>query len=213
MYENHQPLIGEWARKSPENFASVATFVVCTIRTPLERAILEYRAYRDHGDVAGLWSWKLAAVQEMEAHAAERLAKLQSLRLGRPGDRDAMLAYVASWTGFSFVKGGFLLQLTFGLSGCIDSHNEARLGVSMRREGLAHGALKPRTRARKAKRYHALVDAAGGTERLWNDWCNAIAEKRPDVWADGFEVSRYHALSVLPAGEIDAGHYGTDIPF
>ena len=212
MFQNHQPEIGAWARRHPQNFAATGAFVICTIRVPLERAILEYRAYRDHGDVAGLWGWKLAAVQELEANAAERLARLESLRLGRAEDRNAMLAEVASWTGFGFVKGGFLLQLAFGMSGCIDSQNERRLGVDMRAEGFAHGPRTARKRHQKARRYHKLVDNAGGTEKLWDDWCRHIAEARPDVWSDAYEVSRHHALSVLPPGELNNGFVGEDIP-
>lgn len=211
MFENHQPIIAEWSKRNPQNFAHLATFVICTIRTPLERAILEYRNYRDHGDVSGLWGWKLEAVQEMEAHAAERLDKLEKLRLGRSADRDAMLSEVTRWTGLAFVKGGFLLQLAFGLSGCIDIHNERRLGVDLRRDGFLSVPQKPCGRTKRARGYHALVDAAGGTEALWDDWCRGIAEARPDIWTDAFEVSRNHALAVLPAGE-GSGFVGSDIP-
>jgi len=211
MFENHQPIIAEWSRRNPQNFACLGTFVICTIRTPLERAILEYRNYRDHGDVSGLWSWKLEAVQELENHAAARLDKLERLRMGRRADRDAMLAEVTRWTGFAYVKGGFLLQLAYGLSGCIDAHNERRLGVDMRRDGYLSIPKAPHGRTKRARAYHGLVDAAGGTDQLWDDWCRGIAEARPDIWSDAFEVSRNHALAVLPAGEAD-GFVGTDIP-
>lgn len=213
MFSNHQPVIGEWARSDPRNFALTAAFVVCTIRVPLERAIIEYQAYRDHGDVAALWGWKLEAVQDMEENAAARLHALERSRMGRSGDADAMLSRIVSWTGLAFAKGGFLLQLAYGISGCIDSHNEKRLGVDLRGEGLTSSPKRAPTRTRKAKQYNALVRDAGGTERLWDDWCNSIAERRRDVWRDGFEVSRHHALAVMPAGELDSGHTGSDIPF
>lgn len=213
MFSNHQPIISEWARADARNFALTATFVICTIRVPLERAINHYRAYRDHGDVAGLWGWKLEAVQAMEANASERLHRLDRSHLRRPGDADAMLARVVSWLGVGYAKGGFLLQLTHGLSGCIDSHNERRLGVDMRAEGLTSSPKTAPVRTRKAKRYNALVDAAGGTEKLWDDWCNGIAKTRPEIWTDGFEVSRHHALAILPPGELDTSYVGDDIPF
>jgi hypothetical protein len=213
MFANHQPIIGEWARAEPRNFALTATFVICTIRVPLERAIMEYHAYRDHGDVAALWGWKLQAVRDMEENATQRLTALHKRHLGRPGDDDAMLALIVSWLGVSYAKGGFLLQLTHGLSGCIDSHNERRLGVNLRAEGLTASPKRPPTRTRKARRYNHLVRSAGGTEKLWDDWCNGIAANRPDVWSDGFEVSRNHALAVLPSGELDTSHVGSDIPF
>jgi len=213
MFYNHQPAVGEWARQDPANFAAVGAFVICTIKTPLERAILDYRAYQDHGDHAALWGWKLSAVQELEDHAAERLAQLEALQLGRPGDRDAMLGVVLSWTGFSYVKGGFLLQLAYGMSGCIDSHNEKRLGMNMRQAGFAHGPKTPKHKQRMVRRYHALVDQMGGSEVLWDDWCEFIARKRPDIWRDAFEVSRNHALGILPAGQLGDGYVGSDIPF
>jgi len=213
MFTNHQPYIGEWARGDAANFAAVGTFVICTIRTPLERAILDYRAYRDHGDVSALWGWKLSAVQELEDHAALRLERLEALRMGRSEDRNAMLGEIVGWSGFSYVKGGFLLQLAYGMSGCIDSHNEKRLGMNMRKAGFGHGPKTPKHKQRMVRRYHELVDHMGGTEVLWDDWCRSIANKRPDAWADAFEVSRHHALGVLPPGELEGGHVGADIPF
>lgn len=221
MFVNHQPFISSWARQSPENFAKVCKFVIFTIRVPLERALIQFNAYENHGDISGLWGWKLQAVQEIEDHATERLARLESLRLGRPADRDAMLMEICKWTGFSVVKGGFVLQLVYGMSGCIDSRNEARLGVDLRSEGLAHIAVtRPKALGRKVRRYHQLIDAAGGTERLWDEWCETIAESRPDVWKDAFEVSYHHALAIKPVTPTrpqiprpSQGEPDTDIPF
>ena len=213
MFRNHQPIIGDWAQNNPRALALVGAFVIFTIKTPLERAIVDYHAYRDHGDTSALWSWKLEAVQEFERNAAQRHTALCERRLGRPGDRDALLATVALWRGFSFVKGGFLLQLVFGVSGCIDTHHERRLGVSIRHLGLSAPGRTAPTRTRKARAYHRLVDHAGGTEQLWNDWCRYVARERGSVWTDAHEVSRHHALSLLPPGEIGSGYVNGDIPF
>jgi hypothetical protein len=206
VFNNHQPLIGSWARQSPRNFANVGLFVQLTIRVPLIRAVEDVKRYQE-GDWSPLFAFKLDAVKAFEREAEARLYALEK----DIGDRDAQLLTAASWLGFGPVKGGFLLQLVYGVSGCLDSHNIRRLGINPRMFD-AHRFKKGRlrTRIRMVKEYHQIVDAAGGTQELWDDWCDAIAESNRHTWNDGTEVSKAHALACINDGSLDTGE---PIPF
>lgn len=114
--------------------------------------------------------------------------------MDQQGDADYMLAYLTHCHGLGLAKAGFLLQLTFGLSGCIDTHNARRYGVDMaaRTFRIEDRPTKPATRLAKAKRYNALVETMGGTESLWDTWCEYVAANQADFYNDADHVSRLH---------------------
>lgn len=189
MFRDHQPIAARHA-SDPQGFLEAGAFVLCTIRVPLERAVTDFQAWRDHGDHAPFWGWKAEALADLERHAGERKRRLDALY----PDRDAMLAEVCQWRGFAPAKGGFLLQIVYGLSGCLDAHNLRRFGYgerAFRTDGKGYAGIW-----RTVRQYHAAVDQAGGCEALWDSWCEGIAALRPDTWIDGEQVSRYHALAI-----------------
>ena len=201
MYCNHQPLIRHHVQdRGPDGLVEVAAFVLFTIRVPLERAVEDFQEWKRDGSVHQLWGRKLDALQEFQRHAEERKATLDRLY----PDRDAMLVEVCRWTGFAPAKGGFLLQLVYGVSGCLDSHNLKAHGYSGK-EFRIDGIKSPLTLQRKVQAYHNAVDLAGGTEALWNSWCMLVYGLRPEVWADAHEVSAAHAYAVTGEDQ--------DIPF
>lgn len=92
--------------------------------------------------------------------------------------------------GIGVVKGGFILQCAFGVSGCIDSVNVKRLGINPNLV-RSRKKLSPEAQTRRVRGYLALIERCGGTARLWDDWCVAIAER--DARFQGAEdVSRRH---------------------
>jgi hypothetical protein len=189
MFRDHQPICARHASE-PQGFLEAGAFVLCTIRVPLERAIIDFQDWKLHGSERAFWGWKRHALGQFQANAAERKRRLDALY----PDRDAMLAEVCRWRGFGPAKGGFLLQIVYGLSGCLDSHNLAAHGLGEREfriDGKGERGI-----ARVVERYHKAVDKAGGCEALWDTWCEGIAALRPDTWSSGDQVSRYHAIAI-----------------
>jgi hypothetical protein len=189
MFREHQPICARHASDA-QGFLEAGAFVLCTIRVPLERAIIDFQDWKLNGSERAFWSWKRKALGDLEANAEERKARLDALY----PDRDAMLAEVCSWHGFAPAKGGFLLQIVYGLSGCLDSHNLAAHGYG-EREFRTYG-LGDRGLWNVVRRYHKAIDVCGGTEALWDTWCEGVAALRPDTWSSGDQVSRYHAIAI-----------------
>lgn len=184
MFANHQPLIGAYARQSPEAFADVGLFVLLSIR---ERFPTVRRMFREvkSGNHAALYGWKSEAYAMHVREAPERLARLEDLVTfhNRPRGcvnalrvtENHLLAETASWYGFGLVKGGFFLQLVYGLSGCIDVRNADSFGIPDKDIGLAKPRLW-RTQYRKVNKYNGLCRSLGGTASLWDFWCRGYAE-------------------------------------
>jgi len=208
MFSTHQPPIMAFARENADHMAAVGAFVIHTARVPLARAVTDFQKWWSNGDTSALWDWKHEAVREMWRDRQARFERLEMLQ----HDRDAMLHEVAHWTGFGLEKGGFLLQLAYGMSGCLDTHNKRRLSIPERKFDAWRftRARTMATRMRLVSEYHETVDACGGTAVLWDEWCVFIFERSPNEWRDSDQVSAWHALAfdVEPADGQD-----DDVPF
>jgi hypothetical protein len=96
------------------------------------------------------------------------------------------------------VKGGFVVQLCFGLSGCIDTHNLNMACIKPSRVSAARfkKAKSWRTKDNIAREYQEYIQEFGGTETLWDSWCDYVAKQRPKRFASGFEVSQLHCDAI-----------------
>lgn len=194
MFDNHQPIISRWARAEPENMRDVIRFVLLTIRYPLLLAAEDMAK----GDTRGLYGSKYEGWYWLEEHYHEVYNVLEALHVGFPDPADSeafMLEYLACVVpGLGLVKAGFVLQLAYGVAGCLDSHNLKRFGLSP--WPFAHvGRLK--TQAARLKRCRKYLDTCkrfGGARELWDTWCQYVAD-RDWRYTDAMDVSRYHLVA------------------
>jgi hypothetical protein len=186
MFADHQPQIAAFARRSPENFRRVACFAICTIRMPLHRAVLDTPYAVNGTPCDSIFGNKRDALVWLNTHGADLWEELEYF-YERGASDDAMLRLMLTVPGIGLAKGGFILQMCYGMSGCIDTHNLTRLGIPERRYRSGHKAVD---RGRIAD-YHDVVKGAGGTARLWDDWCTYLAERDANYPSADY-VSRLH---------------------
>ncbi len=202
MFDTHQKTIGEFARANPENMFRVITFVHATVQQSLNTVPAIMRDTKQRGAASiHLWGWKRGAYEYFDANKADVYRQAMALYDGHANPDTAaheLLKYFAGLPGLGLVKGGFVLQLCFGLSGCIDRHNLARFNIAEAQfaAGRFKGAKTNATRNRLVSNYHDTVARCGGTAALWNDWCNYVAAKVPSIWPDGEAVSAIHVSAI-----------------
>ena len=98
---------------------------------------------------------------------------------------------VSSIPGIGIVKAGFVLQLCIGKVGCLDTHN-------LRMFGFGDSAFKfsktttRNTALAKARLYIETCEKLGGSEFLWDNWCEFIASKYPKHFTSADQVSQMH---------------------
>lgn len=194
MYKRDQSLISKYARQSPDNMARTMHFVILTIQQQLTVAVNETLDLSEHN--VSLWGFKRKAYYEILERKHELYEELEALH--SIGDVDNMLALLTTVHGLGLVKAGFVLQLIYGVSACLDSHNLERLGINPNKVKL--GNVKYSTRLRRAKEYHALCEriAPKGinyTEWYWNTWCKFVATTQPSTYDDANHVSKLHVLA------------------
>ena len=204
MYRDHATAIQAYAQSSATALEHVIQFVIITARVPLHRVPADLESARA-GDQSVLFSWKGEAFNYAHLNRDEIYWHCMDILTGDDCKRDRadnMLSYLADLPGLGLAKGGFVAQLAFGLSGCMDTHNIKRFGLGARAVEYAARNRKrkacPKFRRRVVAWYNALVYRQGGTERLWDGWCEYVAREQSNIYVDAEHVSRLHceALSL-----------------
>ena len=203
MFATHQKPIGQFARDNAEGMTQVIQFVLLTIQNTLELVPEQMNDVNELGaESAYLWG---DAKRNGWAYLDEHSERIHSEALAiYNGYHDPevqakeLLRYFAELPGLGLVKAGFVVQLCFGLSGCLDTHNINRFGLSANtfKASRFKAAKTIRTKNKILDLYCDLVEKCGGTEALWNGWCDYVAAKRPKSYASGFEVSQLHCDAI-----------------
>lgn len=197
MYNRDQSLIGAYARKSPENMHRVYAFVIATIQQPLDMVKEILEDVDKEGEASRfLWGWKADAWRFSRDCAEEVYASSMTLWDFASSDAEAeelLLGYFAGLPGLGLVKGGFMAQLCYGVSGCLDRHHVALNGLDERtfRASRYKSARTSRTRVEIVQTYSQTVAVCGGGPALWDTWCEHVSGLT-NTFNNADEVSAYH---------------------
>lgn len=206
MFANHQPVISAYARENPENFANVLKFVILTIRArlfniPADMDTLERPETPDA--LAGvLYGFKADSIAQIEREAESLHWQAESIVYHAESERETAANLLNLFTGvhgFGLAKAGFAAQLIYGVSACIDSHNLARFNIaaSAIKSSTFKNAKAHKTRDKWIQRYCDIVKKCGGTESLWDSWCEYVYA-RPDTVGAKIGVA-YHSAEHVSA--------------
>lgn len=202
MFDTHQKEIGQYAQASADNMARVITFAHATVQQSLNTVSEAMESIDLEGPASRfLWGWKREAYLWLEDNKAAVYSTAMGIYDGYADPavvEHELLKYFASLPGLGLIKGGFVIQLCFGLSGCIDRHNMARFGIHERtfKAFRFKNAKTARTRNRLVRDYNVAVAKCGGTRALWDGWCNFLAAKYEVIYASGWQVSRLHCEAI-----------------
>lgn len=193
MFAEHQPLLSKLGRSGPEGFKRIVTFTFCTIRVQLHAAVKDYPLVRrgERFGVRSIFGSKHRGLDELDERAADLYEMCERACQDREGEEleDELLHTVTSLHGIGCAKGGFIAQMIYGVSGCLDSHNLRRFGIP---EGTFKIADRPlKTRSALITDYNRVCRKLGGTQSLWDTWCQYLADNDAN-YVDADHVSRLH---------------------
>lgn len=216
MFAKHQKRISEYGRKSPENMARVLKFVILTIRTRMHNLPADMETLDSGGQVsedlpAILYGFKLDSCNQIDAEADALYWQAEEIVYHATSEREAaenLLDLFTGIHGLGLAKAGFVCQLIYGVSACLDSHNIARFNIpwSHMKSSTFKNAKTLKTRRKHISRYCDYVERCGGTESLWDSWCEFVYN-RPDetgfkmngnraAYKSAFHVSALHCESL-----------------
>ena len=173
MYTKHNPVIAEHGNSSPNGLQDIITFVVATIQTPISRATTVAEDIHKNGaNSKYLNQSKRLTVEYIKKHKRSLHRKLQSSET--PEDAVKLLIDLP---GLGIVKAAFAAQLLGHDIGCIDRHNVILYNVPQCTLRIP-SSLQPATKDRKIADYVELCKDIGGTEVMWDNWCEYVANSK-----------------------------------
>tara|TARA_R110002020_G_scaffold31157_2_gene97524 strand:+ start:2773 stop:3369 length:597 start_codon:yes stop_codon:yes gene_type:complete len=194
MYKTHQRAIAKFSKESPDNLKWTKALALTSIRQDfwlLRSQLLDLKKYGVQSKY--LFGSKRAGWEYILNNKEILYDKIYSNKISLA----EKLLEVASIPNIGLAKGGFILQLTLGKVGCLDTHNLHRFGIPPTVFKL--GKLKYNTALRKAEYYIKTCEDLGGSEYLWNSWCEFVAEKYPWKYKNANQVSKLHVDHILSA--------------
>ena len=178
MFATHQPIIGHFAKKSPENTWKLLAMVQASIRMKFYRLpeLLknpEHLTARQREYIAEYWT------RRNEIYAA--LHSNESTR--------EKMRYLVELPGLGIPKAGFVMQLAHGTVGCLDTHNLERYGLSAK-AFRSNGCTAQRLTERLDTYLHTCQSI--GCATLWDTWCEYVAALYPKHFTGAEHVSQLH---------------------
>lgn len=202
MFNRDQARIERWC-KNPDKLLDVGTMVLLSIRMQWV-GIGNQMAKVKSGDMTPLWGWKLEGYKYLRDNRKRLYAHVRDARAGRIWIDDLMREFLKV-PGLGLPKAGFFCQLTTGEAGCLDMHNIKRFNLDER------ALIVPKRRDPSAQMqaiddaialYLNICDACGGSEYLWDSWCEHLNDQ-VGTFTSADDVSRRHWLYLcgLPGDE------------
>lgn len=193
MYSRDQAAIQRWC-KNPDKLLKVGAMVLVSIRMQWAGVGTHMADVHKRGSRSkSLWGPKRDGYIYLRDNRKRLYAKTRDLRAGRCEPNDLLREFLKI-PGLGLAKAGFLVQLLTGRAGCLDMHNIARFGLTpatWRIRNLVDPADQMREIDDKITLYLSLCDACGGSEYLWDSWCEHLADT-VGTFRDGDDVSRRH---------------------
>lgn len=216
MFRTHQKRISEYARANPQNFARTMKFVILTIRNRLYNLPADMETLDSGGNVADelpaiLYGFKQESIDQIDREAESMFAQAESIVYHAESEREAaenLLDLFTGIHGLGLAKAGFVCQLIYGVSACLDSHNIERFGIpwSHMKSATFKNARTLKTRRKWIARYCDYVEKAGGCESLWDSWCDFVYNRTDETgfkmngnespYDSAFHVSAIHCESL-----------------
>jgi len=197
MYALHCKAITEYAEESPEHLFRVGLFVIATMNRHFElvgRAVADYAA---RGDESTWFSRRQHNALAVWCNEAPRLHRRTSI--WREMSVEFALSEVIQLPGVAITKGAFFLQLLGFPIGCLDRHNLRYAGLDENIFKRVPASVEGLTG--KLYTYTELCRDLGGSEVLWNQWCQYLATTRPKSFANAEVVSELHVHYIIDGGE------------
>lgn len=199
MFAEHAPAIARYAQASPEGLRRVVDFVSLTIRMPFYRVPDDMKAV-DRGETGPIWGMKRATFDWLkDNYVALYEGAMKDAQIDDAREREAALLYrFAGIPGIGLVKGGFIAQLAFGCGGCLDANNIERYNLNpLKLRGNRFKATKrPENKESLVHEYQTMLQQCGGTEHLWDSWCEYLAERNPERYESAEYVSALHCQTI-----------------
>lgn len=200
MYNRDNKMIQKYSDQGSTQTAIAAMFVISSIRTFTWLLPDMMDNYRDKGmkSFNTLMPKQKEGIKYVMKNKEWLYDLVQSYKAGDIYPEEFLIT-LQRIPCIGLVKAGFIMQLTTGEAGCLDCHNLKQYDVdenTFKVNGKDKGKITAAS-FNKARKYLAVCKEIGGSEVLWNNWCDLVAEKYPKHFEAGDDVSWLHSNAIM----------------
>lgn len=202
MYQRDVELIRDHVfYKGPDGLVDVVEFVLCTIQAGLSTVKAQRQDIAQEGLRSRfLWGKKGDGLKYVQENKHFLWGKVQSLMEGGLGDATSIADCIQLFMAvpnLGLVKAAFVAQCLGFEVGCIDSHNLKRFGLNPNKFKIGAN-ISPALKRKKILDYIQTCYDLGGSEYLWNSWCEYVAGNKANKALDTADVvSKYHVECIV----------------
>ena len=184
QFRKTNPVINAFAQQSADNLYHVACCVQITIQQDTSNLCMlntEFKKYGSKIPVLNNMKSKRESCEYFYNNRHEIYGKMMSIIGSKKSNiPNKIMDLFISCPNFGIAKASFLGQLAVGHKGlaCFDSVNIKKYGIDKRVVSAIPKSMSKAGRAKRIQLYIDTVGKLGGSEKLWNEWCNQIYENR-----------------------------------
>ena len=203
QFKTTNPMINAFAQQNADNLYHVACCVQITIQQDTSNLDLLCDTFKKFGaNIRVLANMK--SKRESCEYFYKNRHKLYNrmmiiINSKKSNIPNRIVELFISCPNFGIAKASFLGQLAVGHKGlaCFDSVNIKKYGIDKRVVSAIPKSMSKAGRAKRIQLYIDTVGKLGGSEKLWNEWCNQIYSNRVDKavnrqFKSGLDVSLKH---------------------
>lgn len=194
MFATHQKQIELACLENIDAFTETLHMVIASIRNPFHRLPVIMNQQRTMGIEAPSLQQNTKR-EGYECVIANKKFLYQDMYHNNLSVAEQILS-MTSIPGIGIVKAGFIVQLCTGQVGCLDVHNLRMFGMTESTFKFSK-TVKQNTALAKINLYIETCKKLGGSEFLWDNWCEFIAKKYPQHFTSAEQVSQMHVDLIL----------------
>ena len=200
-FKDVNPVINAYMQKSEMHMQDGIMFVVLSIKTPFHTMSRQMQDYRKYGlSSKYVWGFKKQTLEyllENRSDLYRRLMAASRVDVSKNTRDRMMMEMLTQVLGLGLAKAGFVMQMMFGRVGCIDVHNSRRFRKVTPKDLSFSPTAKITTRLQKIDNYIDICKGHRSTSKLWDQWCDLIADKHCNHFSSGWDVSKYHLEALV----------------
>mgnify|MGYP003146972794 FL=1 len=184
QFKRTNPIINAFAQQSADNLYHVACCVQITIQQDTSNLCMlndEFKKYGSAIPVISNMKSKRESCQYFYENRHEIYGKMMGIINSKKKNiPNKIMDLFISCPNFGIAKASFLGQLAVGHKGlaCFDSVNIKKYNIPKSVVSAIPKSMSKEGRAKRIQLYIDTVAKLGGSEKLWNEWCNQIYENR-----------------------------------
>tara|TARA_Y100001951_G_C11221941_1_gene229309 strand:- start:34 stop:690 length:657 start_codon:yes stop_codon:yes gene_type:complete len=197
LHAYHNKVCNNFAQQSPEHLCKTIDFVFLTIRETTTKLDTICKAYRKNFHNIPSFNMNSRIIGSTYAWANKKQLYTDFMHIlnSKLTDQEKefwLLDLFSEIPYLNCAKAGFVTTLSTPYGGCFDQWHLEKFNVEKKDISINKKSKSMQAKANIIQYYQLMIKDNGGTAFLWDVWNDECAERFPNYFKSGAEVSARH---------------------